>query len=140
MTANINFELVSPEAKLVSEPVSMAIIPGEEGEFGVGADHSALVASLKPGVVELFKDGSKEPYMKIFIAGGFADVTGSQCTILAEQAVNVNDLKQTDLEQSLKNLGEDLNMAKDDAEKARIAKRIELTKAKLAAVTGSLVF
>jgi F-type H+-transporting ATPase subunit epsilon len=136
----IAFELVSPEARLVSEPVSMAVIPGEEGEFGVGADHSALVASLKPGVVELYKDGSKEPYRKIFIAGGFADVTATSCTILAEQAVNVNDLDLAQLEQQVKNLSEDLGMAKDESEKTRIQKRIDMTKAKMSAVTGKLVF
>ena len=136
----IAFELVSPEARLVSEPVSMAVIPGEEGEFGVLPDHSALVASLKAGVVELYKDGGKEPFRKIFIAGGFADVTASQCTVLAEQAVNVNELNQATLEQDLKNLGEDLSLAKDEFEKARVSRRINLTKAKLAAVTGKLVF
>ena len=140
MTQTIAFELVSPEARLVSEPVSMAVIPGEEGTFGVGADHSALVAALKPGVVELYKEGTNEPFRKIFIAGGFADVTGSHCTVLAEQAVNVNDLDQAKLEQEQKNLSEDLGIAKDDSEKARINRRIEMTKAKLAAVTGKLVY
>jgi F-type H+-transporting ATPase subunit epsilon len=140
MSTQINFELVSPEARLVSEPVSMAIIPGEEGEFGVGADHAALVASLKAGVVELYKDDAKEPFRKIFIAGGFADVTGSQCTVLAEEAVNVDDLDQATLEKKIKDLTEDLGLAKDDIEKARINRRLNLTKAKLSAVTGALVF
>ena len=83
----IQFELVSPEEKLVSEPVAMAVIPGDEGEFGVLVGHSALVASLKPGVVELSVDGQDN--RRIFIASGFADVTPEQCTILAEEAVNV---------------------------------------------------
>jgi F-type H+-transporting ATPase subunit epsilon len=135
----IAFELVSPEARLVSEPVSMAVIPGEEGEFGVLPQHSALVSSLKAGVVELYKDGSKTPFRKIFIAGGFADVTAAQCTVLAEQAVNVSDLNQEKLEQELKNLAEDMGMAKDDLEKARVQRRIDLAKAKIAAITGRLV-
>lgn len=140
MTGTIAFELVSPEARLVSEPVSMAIMPGEEGEFGVGADHSALVASLKPGVVELYKDGAKEPFRKIFITGGFADVTGAACTVLAEEAVNVNELSQEKLERELKDLGEDLAHAADGTEKSRIRKRMEMTKSRLSAVTGKLVF
>lgn len=140
MTGTIAFELVSPESKLVSEPVAMAVMPGEEGEFGVGADHSALVASLKPGVVELYKDGGKEPFRRIFITGGFADVTGASCTVLAEEAVNVNDLSQETLDRELKDLAEDLSIATDGLEKSRIRKRIEMTKARLSAVTGRLVF
>ena len=63
----INFELVSPEAKLVSEPVYMAVIPGEEGVVGVLPGHASLVASLKAGVVELYETEGAEP-RRIFIA------------------------------------------------------------------------
>ncbi|MCC6597714.1 MAG: ATP synthase F1 subunit epsilon [Alphaproteobacteria bacterium] len=138
MTQNIAFELVSPEDRLVSEPVSMAILPGEEGEFGVGANHSALVAALKPGVVELYKNDEKEPFRKIFIAGGFADVTGESCTVLAEEAVNVDDLKQDSLESTLKDLMEDIAHATDEVEKKRLRRRVDMTKARISALTGRL--
>ena len=134
----IQFELVSPEARLFSEPVELAIIPGEEGEFGVGADHSSLVASLQPGVVELYLEKGDEP-RKIFIAGGFADVTGEACTILAEQAVNVQDMDQAAIEQEIANLHEDLASAIEELDKTRIHRRLDLAKAKLSAVTDSLV-
>ena len=134
MTQTIQFELVSPEAKLVSEPVKMAVIPGSEGQIGVLAGHSSLVASLKAGVVELhFSDSDTR---KVFIAGGFADVTPELCTILAEQAVNVNDLDQAALEKQIANLVEDLNLASEPADKTRIQKRLDLEKAKLAVVVN----
>lgn len=128
----IQFELVSPEEKLISEPVKMATIPGEEGMFGVLAGHASLVASLKPGVVTLTLENGEN--RKIFITGGFADVTGTLCTILAEEAVNVNDIDVAALEQDLRNLGEDLSMAAEAADKARIQKRIDKVKVKLSAV------
>lgn len=134
MTNQIQFELVSPEEKLVSEPVHMAVIPGAEGEFGVMAGHSALVAELKAGVVELYAKDSKDA-RKIFIAGGFADVTGEQCIVLAEEAVNVNDLNKGDLEKQLKILDQDLGLAEEAADKARIKKRIKLTQQKLDALS-----
>ena len=134
----INFELVSPEEKLVSEPVKMAVIPGEEGEFGVLAGHASLVASLRPGVVELYAEGQDAASRRIFIAGGFADVTGEQCTVLAEEATNVDELNQSDIEQQIANLNEDLERAEDQTEKARAQKRLDLEKAKLSAITGRL--
>ena len=134
----IQFELVSPEEKLVSEPVKMAVIPGEEGEFGVLAGHASLVASLRPGVVELYAEGQEAASQRIFIAGGFADVTGEQCTVLAEEATNVDVLNQDEIEQQIADLNEDLERAEDDVEKARVEKRLAMAKAKLSAITGQL--
>ena len=134
---SIHFELVSPEEKLVSEPVKMAVIPGAEGEMGVGAGHASFVVALKAGVVQLHQDGAD--VRRIFIAGGFADVTGENCTVLAEQAVNVSDLDQAAVEQELSNLNEDLDLAEDKVETARVKKKIALENAKLSAITGTLV-
>ena len=128
----INFELVSPEARLVSEPVDMIIIPGEEGKFGVMAGHASLVASLKAGIVELYKEKDGEP-QKIFIAGGFADVTAENCSVLAEEAINVADLDPAKLEKQLKELRHDLELAEEASDKARLQRHIAMTEAKISA-------
>lgn len=136
MTEHINFELVSPERRLVSEPVTMAVIPGTEGEMGVGAGHASFVVNLQPGVVRLYtEDGQKEP-RRIFIAGGFADVTGESCTVLAEEAVNVNDMDAAALQTELKNLYEDLALMEEAHDKTRVQAKIDVTRAKVHAVTG----
>lgn len=135
VATTFNFELVSPERRLLSEPATMAIVPGEEGHFGVLPGHSALVATIKPGVVEIHMAGEVR---RIFIAGGFADVTPTSCTILAEEAINVADLNQEALEKSLVNLREDLGLAKDDIERARVTKKINLALAKIEAITGKI--
>lgn len=128
-----NFELVSPERKLMSGPVKMAVIPGEEGDFGVLPNHSALVSSIRPGVILVYGADNEAP-QRIFIAGGFADVTGTNTTVLAEEAVNVNDLNAADLEQTIRNLTEDMGMTADETEKSRIHRKLALAKAKLEAV------
>lgn len=137
-TQTIQFDLVSPEEKLISGPVTMAVIPGEDGELGVGAGHASILSSLKAGVVALYMEGEAQP-RRIFVAGGFADVTGTSCTILAEEAINVAALDQKELEQKLKNLGEDLGLAQEESDKARISRDIKLVKAKLQALTGQLM-
>lgn len=80
-----NFELVSPEKKLMSEQVWQVTIPGEEGDFGVRANHSALVSSIRPGIVEVLLNQGDKP-TRVRVEGGFADVTATNCTIIAEQA------------------------------------------------------
>ena len=133
--STIQFELVSPEQKLVSEPVNQAVIPGEEGVMGIGPGHASFVVSLKPGVVKLAIEGEAEP-RRIFIAGGFADVTGTNCTVLAEEAVNVSDLDQKEIEQNIADLNEDFGMAEEETDKARVTKKLKLAQARLKAITG----
>lgn len=137
-TQTFNFELVSPERKLVSKPARMVVVPGEEGDFGVLPNHAATIASVRPGVILVFAGESEEP-QKIFVGGGFADVTETHCTVLAEDAVDVRDLSRDDLEQTIRNLTEDLGMADGEADKGRVEKKLLLAKAKLSAVTGQVV-
>lgn len=130
-----NFELVSPERRLLSEPAKMAIVPGEEGHFGVLPGHSALVATIKPGVVEVHSAAGDE-VRRIFIAGGFADVTPTSCTILAEEAVSVTDLNAEVLDKEISHLKEDLSLAQNDLDRARIKRKLVLAEAKRAAVAA----
>lgn len=136
MSNLINFELVSPEAKLVSEPMYLVEIPGDDGTFGVSAGHCSLVSSLRYGVVRLRRDEHSDEVQEIFIAGGFADVTPESCTILAEQAINVKDMDLESLEQYLTDLTEDLSLAEEVEDKTRIKNKILLIKAKISAVSS----
>jgi len=127
------FELVSPERILASEEASMVIVPGGEGEFGVLADHAPMLSSLRPGVVSVTSPSGE--VKRIFVSGGFVDVTGELCSVLAEEAVNLNDLDRASLEEKLKNLEDDMGFAKDDHAKAsHIQKTIDIVRAKLAAL------
>lgn len=127
-----NFELVSPERILVSEPAWQVVIPGEEGYFGVRAGHMSLIAAVRAGVVEIYKTEGATPE-KIFIAGGFADVTAANCTLLAEQAVNVNELDATAIENDIARLNDELKSSADMAEKMVLHKKIALATIKLQA-------
>ncbi|MEZ5814071.1 MAG: F0F1 ATP synthase subunit epsilon [Alphaproteobacteria bacterium] len=102
------------------------------------AGHASLVASLQPGVVELHGEQDGVEPRRIFIAGGFADVSPEGCTVLAEEAMLVSDLNQSEVEQQIADLKEDLGRAETEAEKSRAGRRLALENAKLSAVTGKL--
>ncbi len=131
-----NFELVSPDKILVSEPAWQVVIPGEEGYFGVRAGHMSLIAAVKPGVVEITAREGAAPE-KIFIAGGFADVTAKNCTILAEQATPVADLNAASVEAELAALKERHAAANDMAEKMQLDKKIRIASFKLQAAQAA---
>jgi F-type H+-transporting ATPase subunit epsilon len=132
MADQIQFELVSPERLLVSQPVEMVVVPGTEGDFGVLPGHAPLVSTVRPGVIAVF-EGSRVT-QRIFVAGGFAEVTGERCTVLAEQAMPVADIDRATAEDEIRNAREDLAEAKDEAERARMEARLAAGEAKLAAL------
>ncbi|MBG78676.1 MAG: ATP synthase F1 subunit epsilon [Alphaproteobacteria bacterium] len=136
MSGSLQFEIVSPEEKLVSEPVHLAVMPGEAGEFGVGADHVPVVASLKYGVVKLYMQSLDEKKPRhIFITGGFADVAGKECIVLAEDAIDVDDLGTVeDLTKAMDKLSADLDLAATQGDRLRMKTQIEITAAKIDAV------
>ncbi|KZL19944.1 MULTISPECIES: F0F1 ATP synthase subunit epsilon [unclassified Pseudovibrio] len=123
MAEAFQFELVSPERLLLSAKVTDVIVPGSEGEFGVGAGHSPFLSTMRPGVVKaLSEDGSKHEY---FVRGGFADVSASGMTVLAEQAIPMADLDAGYIAQQIQDASEDVADAKD--EDARQAARLVLS-------------
>jgi F-type H+-transporting ATPase subunit epsilon len=132
MADQINFELVSPEKLLLSEPVEMVVVPGVEGDFGVLPGHAPFVSNVRPGVIAVFAEG--KVVQRIFVAGGFAEVTPERCTVLAEQALPVTDIDRGAAEADMRDAREDLAEAKDDAERGQLESRIAAAEAKLAAL------
>lgn len=127
----VEFELVSPERLLLSAHVDMVVVPGAEGDFGVLPRHAPLISTLRPGVIRVFE--GREVKQRIFVAGGFAEVTQERCTVLAEEAVPVGEIDAARVDQEIKDLGEDLADAKTDEDKAAFARRIKVREAMRAA-------
>ena len=119
MAEPLHFDLVSPERLLMSEEVESVVIPGAEGYFTVLARHAPLMSTLKPGLIEVRSLGGGT--QKIFVRGGFADVNPSGLTILADQAIPLEDLDAATLAQQVRDAEEDLADAGEDAAKRRTA-------------------
>jgi F-type H+-transporting ATPase subunit epsilon len=132
MAEQIQFELVSPERLVVSRPVEMVVVPGAEGDFGVLPGHALLISTVRPGVIAVFDDGQVQE--RIFVAGGFAEVTGERCTVLAEQAQAVGDIDRARVDVELKDARDDLGDARTDADRAVAEAAIAVAEAKLAAL------
>ena len=132
-TGKLAFELVSPEQLVVSEDVEMVVCPGALGEFGVLHRHAPMISALKPGVVGICHDG-REPDRRYFVAGGFAEVTGDRCTVLAEHPIDVATMDRGEVEQALKNAQEDYADAKTTREANAAQREIAINQAKLRAL------
>ncbi|MGK2284974.1 F0F1 ATP synthase subunit epsilon [Pedomonas sp. V897] len=133
MADKLHFELVSPERLLSSAEVEMVVVPGEDGDFGVLAGHAPLMATIRPGVIEIHADAGAAPE-RVFIDGGFAEVNEKGLTILAQQAIPVAELNPEELARKVANAREDVNLAKTDQERLQAQRQLAILEAQLAAV------
>ncbi|MEE2877743.1 MAG: F0F1 ATP synthase subunit epsilon [Pseudomonadota bacterium] len=99
MADKLHFSLVSPAKELFSGDVDHVIAPGSEGEFGVLVNHAPFMTTLKNGVVRVLEGDTTK--MRLFVRGGFADVTPAGLTILAEEAVDLNNVNVADVDAEL---------------------------------------
>jgi F-type H+-transporting ATPase subunit epsilon len=132
MADTVKFELVSPERLLFSADVESVVVPGSEGDFGVLPGHARLISTVRPGVISVFQNGKVTD--RIFVEGGFAEVTGSGCTVLAERAVPVSEIQRDAAQQAIQDAREDIEDAKDDEARKEAAKALEVAEARLQAV------
>ena len=112
MADTFTFELVSPEKLLISEPVESVVVPGAEGDFQVLANHAPVLATLRPGLLDVVLPDGKE--RRIFVRGGFVEVGPDNLTVLAQNAIDSADLNKSALAQEIKDAEEDVSDAKDD--------------------------
>jgi F-type H+-transporting ATPase subunit epsilon len=82
----LRFELVTPERLVRSEEVYMVVVPGSEGDFGVLEGHAPFMSTLRNGDVAIYRSGMADTPERIPVEGGFAEVSATGLTVLAERA------------------------------------------------------
>ena len=112
MADTLNFSLVSPERELYSGEVTQVDLPGTEGNLGIMPNHSPLMAALRTGAITVYENGSETQF---FIQGGFADVTPSGLTVLAEKAYGMDAVDKTAVEAEITALEASLDGLSGDA-------------------------
>ena len=130
MADTVEFELVSPAKLLKSELVEMVVVPGAEGDLGVLPGHSALIATVRPGVIDIHEGGSVKE--RIFVAGGFCEISPERCTVLAEEAIEISAIDKVVAQKRLEDATTAWKNA-DDANKAKAETERRIAEAMVAA-------
>ena len=131
MSDKIQFDLVAPTKLVYSQAVDMVVVPGAEGDFGAMAAHSLLLSSVRPGLIDIHNDGKVSE--RIFVAGGFSEVTGDRVTVLAEEAYPLADITKELVEKRLADAKAAVDAATSDYDKAN-AKQLVLVAEAMEAV------
>ena len=117
MAELFRFELVSPEKLVLAAEVQQVLVPGSEGDFGILAGHAPVMTSIRPGVLDVTtRTGNSK---RFYIRGGFAEANPEKLVVLAQQAIDLDQLNAGHLQQEIRNLEEDVADAKNDEQKAK---------------------
>ncbi len=87
----VQFDLVSPERRLASVEATEVKIPGADGDMTAMEGHAPTITTLRPGVLSVVHSGGTDDYVVI---GGFAEITASGVSVLAERALPKAEVTQ----------------------------------------------
>jgi F-type H+-transporting ATPase subunit epsilon len=78
----MKLEIITPDKKVFEGQVKSAVFPGAEGSFGVLNNHSAMIATLKNGTIELVEENNTTH--SFAVKGGVVEVCKNNVIVLAE--------------------------------------------------------
>lgn len=121
--------VVTPEGKALECDAVSAVFPAYDGEMGILPHHAPLLTLVGIG---LFRAKTPQGETKrLYVDGGFAQVTRDKLTLLTERAQKVEDLdaetaaKLLDQARSMEGVGDEAVEARDRAyQRARVQKRL----------------
>ena len=130
LAKKVLLEVATPDHLLLSREVDEVIAPGSEGEFGVLPGHAHFLSMLKIGELR-YRVGDQTNYMSVL--WGFAEVTPTKVTILAEIAEKAEDIdveraqaavERAEQRLQVGGLPSELKEAQISLEKARLRRKI----------------
>jgi F-type H+-transporting ATPase subunit epsilon len=104
------------------------VVPASEGDITVLADHAPLMSAIRPGVVTV--DGGE----RLFVRGGFVDTNAAGLTLLAEQAVAVEEIDRDKLVADLRAADDEMRSASGDEAREAAAERFAALSVMMSAV------
>ena len=115
MFEDFKFELVKPDQLVFSSEVSSVKIPCYEGDMTILRDHIPLITFLRPGIVEIDKQGNWEKY---YIEEGTVEFNNNTLLILTSTAQKLKEFDKNKINQILADTEKKLNNDKiSDKEK-----------------------
>ena len=115
-------EILTPSGQKAKLDVQEVTFPGSEGCFGVLKNHMDLISAIKPGAVEIYKNGTIE---KTFIVcDGVVEVRADYCRLLVEKAMDAADISVSEVKENIAELEHRLGKADSDVAKESLSNEL----------------
>ena len=136
MAEKIQLEVVTPERRVLVEPVDMVTVPGLGGELGILPGHTPLISQLQTGVLTYVQDGKS---FLLHVSGGFVEVRDDHVAVLAEIAERPDEIDTARARVSREKLEKQLNAwsgSEEELETARVEFERSVVRLQLASARG----
>lgn len=110
--SKLKLEILTPNGVIYSGSALSVTLPGEEGEFGVLAEHSSLITLLEAGVVDIEKEDKSVE--SILINWGVVQVDEEKVIVLVEGAVAIRGDNESAVAKALNDAKELIESIKDN--------------------------
>ena len=126
----LTLEIVTPEDRVYSDTVDTVVIPTLEGEIGILPGHIPLLTQVADGELRVTKGHETRG---LVVGAGFAEIDGDRVKILAEFAVNENQIDESAVERAIQRAEETLKGREqlDPAEVERLEALVRFSVAQL---------
>ena len=119
MADKIQLEVVTPERRVLAEPVDMVTVPGLGGELGILPGHTPLISQLQTGVLTYVAEGKS---FSLHVSGGFVEVRDDHVSVLAEVAERPDEIDAARARASREKFEKQLNAWSGSEEDFELAK------------------
>ncbi|MDE1170617.1 MAG: ATP synthase F1 subunit epsilon [Verrucomicrobium sp.] len=121
--ATLRLEIVTPETRVFAGDVESVLLPGVEGDLGILPQHAPLLTQLAPGELAYVEKGVSHT---LAVGHGFAEVTGTEVSILTDLAVREADIDEKLVAEALQRAEEALR------NRSLVGEELEATEASIA--------
>ena len=119
MADKIQLEVVTPERRVLADPVDMVTVPGLGGELGILPGHTPLISQLQTGVLTYVAEGKSS---QLHVSGGFVEVRDDHVSVLAEVAERPDEIDAARAKLSRDQLEKQINAWSGSEDDLAIAK------------------
>lgn len=129
MAMTVHCDIVSAEEEIFSGLIEFVSVTGSLGDLGVYPGHAPLLTELKPGPVEMRKQGGEQDVF--YVSGGFLEVQPNKVTVLADTALHAGDLDEAAALEAQKHAEQAIGDKQSDFEYSRAAAQLAEAAAQL---------
>ncbi|HAU60049.1 MAG TPA: ATP synthase F1 subunit epsilon, partial [Opitutae bacterium] len=116
----ISLKIVTPSETVYSEEVDHVVVPTSSGKIDVLPNHVPVLDKLIAGDIKVEKDGIAE---YLAVGSGFVEVYAEKVSLLTDQAINVNNTEESEIEEAIQRAEKALTDAKSsNIDQAKIDK------------------
>ena len=95
----MNIEIVTPEARVYEDTIDSVVMPTTSGEIDILPGHIPIVTEIMAGELIVSQSGKRQ---SLAISKGFVQCVGDKISILAEDAIHIDEIDESAVEEAQK--------------------------------------